>query len=396
MTTSSSGAPDRDGRLFILATVLIGLGTCVNSAAFNNYLKDAYALDVARRTFLEFPRETPGFLVSLFVGILAALGETRIACAAGLAASAGMLALGWIPASFPLMVASVFLYSSGGHVLMPLQNSIGMGFAAEGKEGAALGRIQFASTAAVLSGSAILLLLFRFASLSYRAAFSAGAAAYAGAALVLLSMRPRRDSARAKRFVFRKEYSRFYVLSLLFGARKQLFITFGPWMIVDYFGQGVSLMTLLFFAVASLGLFVKPAVGRLTDRLGAKAVLSGEALLTIGVCLAYAFAPELLPRGAALLVVCLCYVADQASEAVTMTRAVYVKRIALAPDEVAPTLSLGISVDHVVAMFLPMLGGLAWRSGGSSGYKWVFLGGAVVAALNFLVARGIGRRGEGA
>ena len=387
----SGKAADRDFRLFVLATMLASFGACVNSVAFNNYLKDVYALDVARRTFLEFPREAPGFLVSLFVGVLAAMGETAIAGAAGLAAAAGMLALGWIPASFGLMVGSAFVFSSGQHVLMPIQNAIGMGFAAEGKEGSVLGRIQVAATLSLLAGSALLLPLFKYAGLTYRAAFTAGAAAYAAAAVLLLAMRPRRGAAARKRFVFRKEYARYYALSFLFGGRKQLFITFGPWMLVDHFRQPVSLMTLLFFAVAGLGLVAKPAVGRLTDRFGVRAVLMGEALLTVGLCVVYALAPELLPPGAALVAVAACYVLDQASDAASMTRAIYARRIAVAPEDVAPTLSLGISIDHVVSMFLPMLGGLAWR-GGAGGYKLVFLGGAVVAALNFLVARGIGRR----
>lgn len=379
----------RDRRLFVLASIFMGLGACVNSSAFNNYIKEVFALGIAQRTFLEFPRELPGFLVSFFVASLALLGEIRIAMIANLAAAAGMLALGWIPASYSLMLASVFVFSSGQHVYMPLGNSIGMSFAAEGREGAVLGRIQAANTASLVVGTAVLLALFRFAGLSYRIAFSAGSTFYLCAALALLAMRPAHSAGATRRFVLRREYGRYYALSVLYGARKQLFITFGPWMIVDYFKQPVSTMTLLFLAISLVGVVAKPAVGRLTDRFGPRAVLGGEAFVTIGVCLVYAFAPSALPAGAALVAVALCYVFDQASDAVSMTRAVYVKRIAKAPEDVSPTLSIGITIDHAVSMFLPMLGGLAWRGAGSAGYRWVFLGGAVIAALNFLVTRGI-------
>jgi len=380
---------ERDWRLFLLASVLLGLGACVNSSAFNNYLREVYALDVAQRTFLEFPRELPGFLVSFFVATLAAMGEARIAMIANIAASAGMLALGWIPSSFVLMVSSAFVYSSGQHVYMPISNSIGLGFAADGREGAVLGRVQMANALALVAGSALLLALFRFADMSYRAAFTAGSICYLGAALALAAMSPRRAPGRARRFVVKREYGRFYLLSLLYGARKQLFITFGPWMIVDMFGEPVGTMTLLFFIVSLAGIGIKPAVGRLTDRFGPRAILGAEALLTIGVCVVYAFAPELLPRGAALLVISACYVFDQASDAVSMTRAVYVKRLVTDPADLSPTLSFGISIDHAVSMFLPMLGGLAWRVAGNRGYRWVFLGGALGAALNFVVTRGI-------
>jgi len=74
-----------------------------------------------------------------------------------------------------------------------------------------------------------------------------------------------------------------------------------------------------------------------------------------------------------------------------MTRAVFVSQIAEKAD-VSPTLSLGITIDHVVAMFLPMVGGLAWKSAGERGYRWVFIGGAAVAALNFIATRGMPER----
>jgi MFS family permease len=380
---------ERDRRLFILASVLMGLGACVYSSAFNNYVKDAFTLDIARRTFLEFPRELPGFLVSLFVASLALIGELRIAMIANMAASAGMLALGWIPASFGLMVASVFVYSAGQHVYLPLGSAIGMSFATKGDEGATLGKINAANTLALVAGSLVLMALFSLASLSYRAAFSAGSVFYLCAALALLAMRPRHAAEKAPRFVLRREYGRYYLLSALYGARKQLFITFGPWMLVDLFGQGVSTMTMLFLAISVVGIVALPLAGKLTDRYGPRAVLGGEAIATIGVCLLYAFAPELLPRGTALVVVAVCYIVDQSLNAVSMTRAVYVKRIATRPEDVSPTLSVGISIDHAASMFLPMLGGLAWRGSGSAGYRWVFLGGAAIATINFFVTKGI-------
>ena len=211
------------------------------------------------------------------------------------------------------------------------------------------------------------------------------------AALSLLAMSPRRSEGKPRRMVIKKKYSRFYFLSVLYGARKQLFVTFGPWMLVDLFRQPVETMTLLFLVISIVGIGAQPLVGWLTDRFGPRRVLGGEALLTIGVCAIYAFAPELLPAGLAVVVVSACFIVDQAANAVTMTRAVFVIQIAEKAD-VSPTLSFGITIDHVVAMFLPMLGGFAWKSAGQRGYRWVFIGGAVVAALNFIVTRGMPER----
>jgi MFS family permease len=390
--SSTNERDARDYRLFVIATVFMALGGCINSSIFNNYLKDIFNLNVAQRTFLEFPRELPGFLVTLFVAGLALLGEVRIAFVANLVASAGMLALGWIPSSFMLMVGSAFLFSSGQHLYMPMGNAIGMGFAQKGKEGSVLGRLSSISTIALLLGTLVLLACLKFINLSYKAAFSAGSAFYLAAALCLLSMSPRRAAGRPRRIVVKKRYSRYYALSVLYGARKQLFITFGPWMLVDLFKQPVQTMTLLFLVISLVGIGAQPIVGKLTDRFGPRAVLGGEALITIGVCVIYAFAPELLPAGVALVVVASCYVIDQASNAVSMARAIYVRQIAEDPSDVSPTLSFSISIDHIVSMFLPMVGGLAWKNAGETGYRWVFLGGAAVAAINFIVTRGMPRR----
>jgi MFS family permease len=386
---------ERDYRLFVLATVLMALGGCINSSIFNNYLKDVFDLNIAQRTFLEFPRELPGFLVTFLVAGLALLGEVRIALVANLAASAGMLALGWIPSSFYLMVCSAFVYSAGQHVYMPMGNAIGMGFAAKGKEGSVLGRISSISTIALLAGTLVLLGLLKLLGPLYKAAFSAGAVFYLAAALAFLAMSPRRAAGRPRRLVVKRRYARYYGLSVLYGIRKQLFITFGPWMLVDLFRQPVQTMTLLFLLISLVGIGVQPLVGRLTDRFGPRTVLGGEAVILVAVCAIYAFAPELLPAGAALVVVSACYVVDQASNAVSMARAVYVKQIVEDPADVSPTLSLSISIDHVMSMFIPMLGGLAWRTAGDRGYRWVFLGGAAVAAINFAVTRGMPKKSRG-
>ncbi len=385
---------ERDFLLFILAGVFLGMAQSVDGSTLNNFLKDRFNFVIEQRAALEFPRELPGFLVFISIGVLSALGDIRIAVIANIMAAAGMFFLGIIPANYALMLACIFVYSSGTHIYMPLSNSIAMSFAKDGRLGRKLGQVSAANTAALVGGSALLWVLFKFVKISYTVSFSIGAAAFIAAAILLAFINPLRTVKIKNRFIFRKEYGLYYWLSVLYGARKQILITFGPWVLVDVFKVKVTTMTVLFFIVAVSGIFVKPMTGALIDRKGERFVLGTEAALFFAVCLGYTFADDILPGYWPVIMVSACYVLDQTLNAVSMARATYMKKIAIDQSHVLTTLSTGISIDHIMSMFLPLLGGYIWSINGAQGYKPVFLGGAVIAVLNFVSTRFI-RTGTG-
>ncbi|NLI92463.1 MAG: MFS transporter [Peptococcaceae bacterium] len=380
---------DRDFLLFLLVGILVGIGQSIDGSTLNNFLKEKFDFLIMQRTLLEIPREMPGLLAFLFTAFLFALGDIWIAAVANLAAAVGMFLLGIIPYNYFIMLLVVFIYSTGQHLFMPLFNTIGMTFAQGGQYGRKLGQISAANTASLVVSSAVLWLLFKYCHISYTFSFTLGGLAFLAAAIVLTRMNHRRTVQLHNRFVFRREYKLYYWLSILYGARKQIFITFAPWVLVDVFKQKVTIMTMLFFMISVLGIFVKPLIGRLIDKVGERFVLAGEAALLFVICLFYAFAEDLFPGTWAVVVVCICYVMDQTMNSVSMARATYIRKIAVKPEDVSPTLSLGLSIDHIVSMFVPALGGLVWYSSGPEGYKYVFLGGAVIALLNLFSTRKI-------
>jgi predicted MFS family arabinose efflux permease len=300
-----------------------------------------------------------------------------------------MFSLGLIPPQYAMIIFVIFIYSMGQHIFMPLSGSIGMSFARPGEVGKVLGKLSSVGNIAVVFSSATLWALYKFLHIQFKTAFTIGAAAFVIAAILMGFIKPTQTVHVRKRFVFRKEYRLYYWLCMLYGARKQIFITFGPWVLVEVFRQPVSTMSLLFFIVAVIGIFVKPWVGHLIDKVGERVVLSTEAFLFFLTCLGYAFAENLFRPAIAILVIYICYILDFTLDSVYMARTTYMKKIALLPEDVSPSLSLGISIDHTVTIFLPILGGLAWAHGGPGGYKYVFLGGAVVALLNFVTSRRI-------
>lgn len=377
----------RDFAIFLLVGVFLGIAQSIDGSVMNNFYKEKFDVLLLQRTLLEIPRELPGLLVFFALGLLHILGDIRISAIANVLAAVGMFALGIIPASYGLMLFFIFIYSMGQHLYMPLANSIGMSFASDENIGRKLGQINAANSAALVVSSAIFWVLFKYINIGYTVTFTIGAIAFIVAAFLLMKMNPNQTVDIKSRFVFRKEYKLYYWLCILYGARKQIFITFGPWVLVDVFGAKVTTMTILFFVQSTISIFVKPLIGNMIDKVGEKYVLGSEAGILILVCMTYAFAGDVFPKPLAITAVCICYVLDLVANAVGMARSTYARKIALIPEDVSPTLSMGISIDHIMSMFVPLLGGILWYSNGINGYKYVFLCGAAIAVINFISTR---------
>ncbi len=380
------GLAKRDFVLFLLASAALGITQSIDTSFFNNFLNDSYHLTITQRTFLEIPREFPGFAVVFVTGLLFAFGDVRTAAVANLLGGLGALGLAfWSPEYLP-MIGWLTVYSMGQHLFMPMSNSIGMNLAVDGHMGRRLGQINAVNTAVFLVTSLATAFLFRFINIDYHLAFSFSAGAFFLAAVLILCMTPHSGKRVGKRFVLRKEYSVFYGLNILFGARKQIFITFGPWVLIKVFGQGVATFAILSFIIAGVGIVFKPLIGHLIDTVGERFILAGEAVSLIFICLGYAFTEGLLANlglgRITLYIICALFVLDQMLASVSMARATYLKKIALSDEDVSPTLSMGMTIDHMVSMFVPWLGGFVWTV---MGYEYVFIGGAVIATLNLLL-----------
>jgi predicted MFS family arabinose efflux permease len=265
---------------------------------------------------------------------------------------------------------------------MPVTQSLALALAQGRREGEKLGKLGAAQSVAAIAGSAMVWAGFRLGGLDFPVLLMVAAAAAGLAALGFLSLRPAMPKAPhgpSPRLVVKKRYGLYYILSITYGARKQLFITFGPWVLVRIFGQPATTLALLWMLATILKVVLLPVVGRLIDRVGERAVLMADAVLLLAVCLAYGFAPDLLPAKAAFLTVCAAYVVDQVLFPVQMARATYLSKIAETRGDLSGTISLGISIDHAVSIPVAMLGGRLWQASGSQ--RPVFVAAAFLALL---------------
>lgn len=380
----------RELTVFILVGAFLGINTGLYEPTFNNYLNDTFRVSAVVRGGLEFPRELPGMLVALVSGLLFFLPDTRMGSFSLGLTALGLIGLAYFSPAFGFMAFWMVVNSLGTHLYMPLSTSIGVTLSEQGAVGRRLGQLQGISTAAMVLGSMVVWAGFSYFHLSYRAVFTIAAVCAAVAAVLLLKIPPRPRRSAKVRFVFKRRYSLFYLLNVLFGARKQVFLTFGPWVLIKIFHQTPAAFAALSMTGSIAGIVFKPMLGRAVDRFGERFIITLESLLLVLVCLGYGFSEGLLAGNAALYLVFACYIMDQLLYAVNMARATYLHKIVDVPDDLTPTLSMGISLDHVVSMLIPIAGGVIWSL---FGYQYVFLGAALIALFNLVAARWIGREG---
>ena len=369
--------------LFATAALALGMAFSIVDATFNNFLNDKFALSGFQRSFLEFPRELPGFLVVFVSAALWFFCSRRLGMLAMILGAVGAVLIGFASSSYGVMIIWLFIYSMGNHLFMPIASTIGMELAREGHDGRRLGQLNSIRNFAVIMGSFSVVLGFKYLGFTFQHTFAISAVLLGVAAILLFMMKPEPVIERRGFLQLHKEYRLYYILNVLSGARKQLFITFAPWVLVSVLKQPTQLMATLFTIGGVIGILFQPLLGWAIDKFGERMVLASEAVILVFVCFGYGFAKFLLPVDIAFLVVCACFLIDQMIFSVSMARATYMKKIALQPDHIQPALTAAVTIDHVFSITAALVGGVIWNT---FGFQYVFLLGVLIAVINFFTA----------
>ena len=373
----------KDLKRALFATLFFGAASGIFTATLNNYLAEIHHLGAEARGWLEFPRELPGFLIMFVAGaMLTVFRETQMAAAAMLLTALGAVGLGYLAPTHAALVVFIVIWSLGDHIIFAVEGPIGLKLAQGGKEGRRLGQFGGARNLGTIVGVGVIFLLARTLGDRYSLfyAIAAGSALIAGVLYAGLDVG--RGDAPSRRLVFKKKYRLFYVISALFGIRKQIFLAFGAWVLVEIHGVSVSTIALLYFIAATLGVVFRPLLGEVVDWLGERVVLAADELLLFGICLTYAFAGEVFSGDGVLFALYAAYILDIILFALRVARTTYLKKIADDPADITPTISMGITIDHAVAMTLPILSGYIWEA---YGFQWVFILAGAIAFVGFFV-----------
>ena len=166
---------------------------------------------------------------------------------------------------------------------------------------------------------------------------------------------------------------------MFYGARKQVFFTFGPYVLILFYGANAAMISLLFAVSAIACFFASPVVGRIIDKLGYKIVMISDTLILVIVCFFYGFAHHIFPRDVAFIVCCVNYFLDSVISLASMASNVYVQYLADNQEEVKATISTGVSINHIITIFIALFGGWIWQT---LGMELLFIASAVLGLCN--------------
>ena len=363
---------ERDLKLvwFALACLMYGFG--VYSACFFNFATEVLRIEPEALGMVEAIRETPGFLCVAVAALTMRIVEPVLGSIAFCLMVVGMGAYAWVGNVHSLMLWS-FVWSIGLHTWMPLQSSIVLNLAREGQKGKRLGQTACVGSVGAVSGM-LTVMIFGHA-LGYAKWFLLGSAAMAVAAVAMFAVRRDIGHPDKPRFVWKRRYRLYYALTFLEGCRKQVFFTFALYALTKVYHTHLRTIALLMVVNGVVNIFGAPRVGRLIDRIGERKILLVSYASLILVFIGYAQI-----RHAHVLYILYCL--DNLFYLSTTCLTTYLQKIA-EPQDVMPSLSMGVTLNHTAAVLVPLIGGFLWAS---LGYPVTFLGGAVVVAISLSLA----------
>jgi len=347
-------------------------------ALLNNFAIERAAFSGAEIGILQSLREVPGFLAFAVVFLLYVLREQHIALVSLTLLGIGTAVTGFFPTVLGLYLTTVFM-SVGYHYYETIQTSLSLQWVDKKNAPEVLGRIiAVGAFTSILTFGAIWL-AFDFAQLDFVIVYLIAGGATLGIVTMCSLFFPTFPTKvkQVRHMVLRKRYWLYYGLIFLSGARRQIFIVFAGFLMVEKFGYSVAAISTLFLINATLNMLFAARIGRLISVVGERAALIFEYVGLIGVFIAYAFVEN--SQIAAGL-----YIVDHFFFALAIAIKTYFQKIA-DPADIASSAGVSFTINHIAAVVLPAILGVLWLNSPSL----VFLVGAGLAGLSLFLSLNI-------
>ena len=385
---------DSKFKVFLLSVLITGLSYGLYKGMLDNFLAEVVGMGEMDRGVTEFFRELPGIMLVFILAAFYMLSAETLYKAGAIIMLVGMAMHAVLPPTKVLAILAICMYSLGEHIQLGMKNTLSLKYAKPGHGGAALGAQSATSQIGTLVGYLLIVFVFSvFTKDQPYTAFFCLAAVLAGVSAafsMVITGKSETDKSK-RRFYFHQKYTKYYMLEMFYGARKQVFFTFGPYVLILFYGANAATISLLFAISAVACFFASPVVGRIIDKLGYKVVMVADTLILVIVCFFYGFAHHLFPQNVAFIVCCVNYVLDAIISLASMASNLYVQDLSDNAEEVKATISTGVSINHVITIFIALFGGWIWQT---LGIELLFILSAVLGLCNSAYAATIKGKGR--
>ena len=375
MATKSWQTPKN---LLIVMSVAMTIAFATWMALLNNFVIERASFTGAEIGMLQSIREVPGFLAFTAVFVLLLLKEQTFAYLSLAVLGIGVAVTGYFPTVVGLYLTT-FLMSVGFHYYETIKQSLSLQWLSIDEAPAVLGKLIAVSSVASLAAYSFLWLSETYLGLSFKTIYLVGGGCCLALTLFAWLGFPHFKAAtpQRKHLLMRKRYWLYYALTFMGGARRQIFVVFAGFLMVEKFGYSVSDIALLYIINHLFNWAFAARIGKLVGRIGERRALTFEYCGLFCVFTAYAFVND--ATWAAGL-----YVLDHLFFSLAIAIKTYFQKIA-DPADMASTAGVAFTINHIAAVVIPALFGLVWLVSPMA----VFLMGSVMALISLLLARNI-------
>jgi len=361
--------------LLLITAAAVPLSFATWQALLNNFAIERAAFGGAEMGILQSLREVPGFLAFLVVFLLFLCREQTIAYVSLLLLGVGTLVTGWFPSVVGLYVTTVVM-SLGYHYFETVHSSLCLQWIDKDKAPELLGRVIAVGAFSSIVVYGFIWITFELLGIDFSLVYFLGGCATVVIGLVcwLLFQQFPVKVKQNRQMVLRRRYWLYYALTFLSGARRQIFIVFAGFLMVEKFGFDVAMISILFLVNAVLNMLFAARLGRLIGNIGERRILIFEYVGLTIVFTAYAFVSNAAIAAG-------LYIIDHFFFALAIAIRTYFQKIA-DPADIAATAGVGFTINHIAAVVLPALLGFLWLISPSA----VFLVGSALAVLSMLLS----------
>lgn len=347
----------RPETLLFLMAIAMPLSFSTWSALLNNFVVEAANFDGSDIGLLHSVREIPGFFAIGVIAIILFMREQVLALVSLALLAVATMVTAWFPSMAGLLTITM-LSSIGFHYYETVNQSLQLQWLPKDRAPQMLGKLLAAGSGATLVAYVAIVLTWEAWDLSYNLVYmvSGGLTLLITAYCAIAIPQFESPNPQVKKFILRKRYWLYYALQFMSGARRQIFLVFAAFMMVERFGFEVHEVTALFLINYMANMVLAPLIGKAVHRWGERNALCFEYVGLITVFLAYG---GIYWFGWGLVLAATLYVIDHLFFAMALAMKTYFQKIA-DPGDIAPTAAVAFTINHIAAVFLPAALGLLW------------------------------------